>query len=442
MADSIHLSVESVIRRDWMGQLLFSAGHALTSGGFLNYFSDPYFRGFTLAFAVLQITQETSESLSVVTRSLVHRVGNPKTVWWVALLLARLFALVIPCVAIAGTESHPLTMLAIIVSLGATYLLLGISYTAYLSWLSAQVPDVSWGRMLATRSIAISVITILMTWTASRLVEWAIQETGWTREQVYPSLFITGGCLCLLSILPLSRVPGSPIADSSPLTNTHHELPRSSWQMIRMAWSNVSFRWFLLGSWQLAFFQGLTQTAQYQFSKNILKVSLFEYYSQVSLMQLLQIPLAVLSGRLVDRGKDRQIMVWGLLGLSLAMVFWTMAGLSGRTWLWGAYAVWGGFGLVNVAQPSLAMKLSPRGDNALQLSLVRPVGGMIAAIAGLMGGWILDRYASIQDLAPVSVFQSLFIISGIGRATAAWWFVGEESHRPQEHLQYSNSRNS
>ncbi len=48
-------------------------------------------------------------------------------------------------------------------SLAACYLLLGISHTAYLSWLSQRVPEVNWGRMLASRSIAISLVTIAMT---------------------------------------------------------------------------------------------------------------------------------------------------------------------------------------------------------------------------------------------------------------------------------------
>jgi MFS family permease len=144
-------------------------------------------------------------------------------------------------------------------------------------------------------------------------------------------------------------------------------------------------------------------------------------------MLLLQIPLAALSGWLVDRGHDRMVMVLGLMGLSLAMACWTLAGWYGPGWLWAAYFIWGGFGLVNVAQPSLALKLSPREDNALQLSLYRPIGGLLAAIAGLIGGGVLNQCATGQQLAPLIVFQSLFIFSGLGRSLAALWFLPDRN---------------
>lgn len=423
------LSTSAIIRRVWLGQLLFSAGHALTTGGFLNYFADPYFKGLTLAFAVLQITPESAESLSVITRWIVQRCGNPKIVWWSALVLARIAALAIPGIVIGGAVPGTPGVIALIIgSLAACYLLLGISHTAYLSWLSQRVPEVNWGRMLASRSIAVSLVTIAMTGTASRLVDWTLHQTGWGRELVYPVLFSVGGGICLVSIVPLLVLPaGEAIPPQAPAPSGYDDqyLPQaqSSLSTFRRAWNDIGFRRFLLGSWHLAFFQGLTQTAQFQFSKSILKVSLSDYYAMVSLMLLLQIPLAALSGKLVDRGHERTVMVLGLLGLSAAMGCWTLAGWYGISWLWAAYFIWGGFGLVNVAQPSLALKLSPRVDNALQLSLYRPIGGLLAAIAGLIGGSVLTQYAEGSQLAPLVVFQALFLISGFGRAMAALWFL-------------------
>lgn len=419
------LSTAAIIRRVWLGQLFFSAGHALTTGGFLNYFADPYFKGFAFAFAVLQITPEAAESLSVVTRWIVQRVGNPKQVWWISLLLGRLVALAIPGLVLCGAApgSH-LAMAFMIGCLGVWYLLLGISYTALLSWLSQEVPEIRWGRMLASRSIAISLVTIAMTWTASRLVDWAMRGTGWDKTLVYPVLFAIGGGICVLSILPLlsvsSRVANS---DDPPASGEPERAATSNWQMLSKAWANIGFRRFLIGSWQLAFFQGLTQTAQYHVSRKVLGVSLSQYYTFVSVMLLLQIPLAALSGWLVDRGRDRQVIVYSLVALSLAMGFWLLAVWFGAGWLWGAYLIWGLFGLVNVAQPSLALKLSPRGDNAIQLSLFRPMGSLMAAISGLIGGTILSRFAEGAELAPLGVYLWLFVISGVGRALSALWYL-------------------
>ena len=191
---------------------------------------------------------------------------------------------------------------------------------------------------------------------------------------------------------------------------------------LKLAFSDPVFRRFLFGCWQLSFFQGLTQTAQYQFSANVLKVSQLDYYGMLSVMLLLQIPLAAIGGWLVDRGHDRKVLVGGLLVLSTAMGCWGMATWYGSAWLMAAYVVWGLFGMVNVAQPSLGLKLAPRSDNAVQLSLFRQIGGLLAALAGLLGGLVLDHYSTEKRLPPLEVFRWMFLVSGIGRATAALWY--------------------
>jgi Major Facilitator Superfamily len=434
----------SIIRRVLLGQLLFSAGHALTTGGFLNYFANPFFKGFVVAFAVLQVTPEAAESLAMVTRWLVLRWGDRKTVWWVSLVGARLAALAIPGLVYAGMEPGTTGAIpAIIGLLGAWYLLQGVSYTAYLSWLSDLVPEVQWGKMLGRRSMAISLVTVCMTYIAAAFMDRTQLWSATERLNAYVVLFGLGGVLCLASILPLVglagrrtlRVVGFALGGNAPVDCSSSGSPHSTlnpqrlpslWASIgpplRLAFIDPTFRWFLLGCWQLSFFQGLTQTAQYQFSANVLHVSQFDYYGMLSVMLLLQIPLAAIAGWLVDRGHDRIVMVGGLLALSSAMGCWWMATWHGPRWLMGAYVVWGLFGLVNVAQPSLGLKLAPRSDNLVQLSLFRQIGGLLAALAGMLGGLVLDGYSHNGGLPPLEVFRWLFIVSGVGRATAALWY--------------------
>ena len=471
------LPTSVIIRRVILGQMLFSAGHALTTGGFLNYFANPFFKGFTVWLAVMQVVPEAAESLALITRWLVIRWGGRKTVWWVSLSLGRLAALAIPGLVYAGMEPGTTgAMSAIIGLLGAWYLLQGVSYTAYLSWLSDLVPEVNWGRLLARRSMAISVVTLCMTYNAAAIFERFKLLTAAEKLSGYTVLFAVGGALCLASILPVIGLPGvvmrspgkakndgdaecqalapspqpSP-PQSSPTTSSlrmggrgRQEAESGSlaaaavptlWSSIgpqvRRAFSDPTFRRFLFGCWQLSFFQGLTQTAQFQFSANVLKVSQLEYYGMLSVMLLVQIPLAAWSGWLVDRGHDRKVMVGGLLGLSLAMGCWAIAAWQpesgqGAGWLLAAYVIWGGFGLVNVAQPSLALKLAPRSDNSIQLSLFKQIGGLVAAIAGIVGGVMIDRYTTAGKLPSREVCMWIFLISGLGRATAALWFLGRE----------------
>lgn len=437
------IATPTVIRRVILGQMLFSAGHSLTTGGFLNYFANPFFKGFAVWMAVMQIIPEAAESLALITRWLVLNWGNRKTVWWGSLVLGRLAALAIPGLVLLGMEpGSPGAMPIIITLLAAWYLFQGISYTAYLSWLSDLVPEVNWGQLLARRSMAISVVTLCMTYLAAELLDRVKGMPSPEKLSGYTVLFACGGVLCLASILPVVGLPSvtmlrAGMGQGEPETaNASFSLWDSIGPQLRLALTDTSFRRFVWGCWQLSFFQGLTQSAQFQLSANLLQVSQLEYYRMLSVMLVLQIPLAAWAGRLVDRGHDRRVMVWGLLGLSLAMGCWWMATWSvepnstrrgmGHFWLMTAYVLWGGFGLVNVAQPSLGLKLAPRSDNSIQLSLFRQIGGLLAGLAGMLGGLVLDQYRQGAKLPPLEVFRWLFLVSGIGRAWAAMWFIGTE----------------
>ncbi len=448
-APSATLTLRAIIRRVMLGQLLFSAGHSLTTGGFLNYFANPFFKGFAVWMAVMQIIPETAESLAIITRWLVLRWGGRKTVWWSSLVLGRLAALAIPgLVSLGMAPGSPGAMTAIIALLGTWYLFQGVSYNAYLSWLSDLVPEVNWGQLMARRSMTISVVTLCMTYIAAALLDRMKVLPTPEKLSGYMVLFACGGALCLASILPVMGLPRVAMRASGSCdggTVRDGDQAPSLWESIgpqlRLAFADDRFRRFVWGCWQLSFFQGLTQTAQFQLSANLLHVSQYEYYRMLSVMLVLQIPLAAWAGRLVDRGHDRRVMVIGLLGLSLAMGCWWMATWSaesgtpgegqGAAWLMTAYVLWGGFGLVNVAQPSLGLKLAPRSDNSVQLSLFRQLGGLLAGLAGLLGGLVLDRFRQGAGFSNLEVFRWLFVVSGIGRASAALWFWGGEPPRSE-----------
>ena len=110
-----------------------------------------------------------------------------------------------------------------------------------------------------------------------------------------------------------------------------------------------------------------------------------------------------------------------MLVVSFAMFFWILAGPS--TWwvLVFAYLLWGGFGLMNVCGPSLCLKLSPVSDNTGQFALYDQVSGLIAGLAGLLGGFCLDWLGQENGLLEetwLTPFSLLFLISWLGRITA------------------------
>ena len=96
-------------------------------------------------------------------------------------------------------------------------------------------------------------------------------------------------------------------------------------------------------------------------------------------------------GVLSDRGRDRQALIVGLLLVSGAMGFWLLARPGDAAWLVGAYAVWGLFGLVNVCQRNLLLKSAAASDNIVPIAVLEHLGGLSPGLAGLAGGWLLDR---------------------------------------------------
>jgi MFS family permease len=199
--------------------------------------------------------------------------------------------------------------------------------------------------------------------------------------------------------------------------------------MLRAALADRSYRLFLAHGWWLACAQGLSQAALYKYQVDVLHLPISTYYALTSLMLGLQLPLALVAGRLSDRYGDRRPLIVALFAISPALLFWMAA--TPETWwlLFAAYGLWGLFGIVNLCQQNLALRLAPASDNTLHFALFRQIGGLLAGLAGLCGGLWLDSL--LRESASVQVagwmlgpFQIVFAASLLGRATAPLWLLG------------------
>jgi predicted MFS family arabinose efflux permease len=136
------------------------------------------------------------------------------------------------------------------------------------------------------------------------------------------------------------------------------------------------------------------------------------------------------AGRISDRFGDLRALIVSSFAVSLAIVFPLIATRERWYLQFGAYAVWGLFGIVNLCSQTLALRLAPRGDNTIQLSLFRQVSGLLAGLAGLVGGWWLDRLLATAGGA-ISPYHILFGVSLVGRLTAPFWLLGIREPRPE-----------
>lgn len=417
-SDSIALP--DLTRRVVAGQVLFTAGHVLSTGGFLFYFANE-FRPAALLLALLQCTPEVAESAGILVRPIVARLGGRKRTWIAALLLARLIALGVPLTAFPAIRSAAFQPVWIIIaSVGLWYVCQGIAYIAYLSWLSDLVPDHNWGRFFARRNTAILLVMLTVPVLAGTVrSRWISGLAGDAQLISYVAIFAAGGLLVLASILPMLGVPNARMRSPARAA--------ASWSLLSDCLSRPPFRLLLIYSWWLSFAQGLTQAAFFKYQVDVLKIPVTTYYLMSSLMLGLQLPLTLWAGRLSDRYGDKRPLATSTFAVSLAMIFWLLAKPSTWWLLFGAYAVWGLFAVVNLCGQNLALRLAPPSDNMLHLSLFRQFGGLLSGVAGLIGGFWLDHLLSAapntNDAFMPGPYQMLFAVSFLGRSSAAIWLL-------------------
>lgn len=415
-------SLATVTRRVVAGQMLFTTGHVLSTGGFLYYFANE-FRPSAALFALLQVVPEIAEAAGLLVRPLLALFGGRKRTWIILLLAGRTAALGVP--AMAFPELRPPGVdpfLVIVACVACWYVCQGLSYVAYLSWLSDLAPERRWGRFFATRQLA-SLAVMLVVPTAASVLRgrWINTLPEDARLHSFVLIFVLGGMLAASSIIPLLSLPN--VAAPTFV----RRLP--SLRVLRAAVGNRSFRLLLAQSWWLSFAQGLSQAALFKFQVEVLKIPLETYYVLSGLMLLLQLPVTMLAGRLSDRYGDRQPLMAALFAVAPALLFW-IAATPERWWLlFGAYALWGLFGMVNVCGQNLALRLAPASDNTLHLGLFRQIGGLLAGLAGFCGGLWLD--ALLSEPAGVTIaglmlgpYQVVFLVSFLGRITAPLWLIG------------------
>jgi len=415
---------ELIIRRVMLSQLLFMAGNSLTVGGIFNYFVSQ-FHPSSFLLAAAMIAPETSQSLSVLARQISLRFPNRKRNWIVCLCVGRVFGMLLPLALLwpARDEQMFEPLLVILLCTCGWYVFQGISYVNYISWLSDLVPEVHWGKLFSRRQIAGLSVSLGMPIVMLMLRRHFLKGLPPEAERwSYSLLLIGGGLITLTSIVPLLRFQDRP----EPSQARREQMERGAAVIKRRLTLSRSFRFLLASRWWLAFFQGLTQAVIFKYSAGTLKISVETYTVLSGLMILLQMPLAFAGGKLSDAFQERRGMFWSMVFVSFAMLFWVMA--KPETWYLAgcAYLLWGGFGMLNVCSQSLCLKLAPDSDNQGHLALYDQVSGLIAGLAGLLGGLWLDRLlASAEFLQPLHLtpFALIFLVSWAGRMTAALWLL-------------------
>ncbi|GAB4147739.1 MAG: hypothetical protein Tsb009_21100 [Planctomycetaceae bacterium] len=421
----------TVTRAVVWNQTLWTAGYSLTSGAFLVYFGKELGAN-SFMVALLLVVPETSSTLGLLARWWVRKLGNRKRVWFIFSLGARFVSLGIPLLVFPSLRPEwidPLVLLAVLLAVSQAFQ--SVAYLSYISWIADLTPEAHWGRFFSIRNIAKVLVLLVVPVVGGYLRDW------WRRDvsaevamYAYVVAFGIGITLLLCSMIPLIRLPEVITQEAAPVLKKGHLFER--------AFRDRSMRFLLIHSWWLSLANGLTQAAFFGYLFGPLGIGLGTLYLLFGVMRLVKLPVSWWTGKLSDERGNKWPLFAGVAVASLGMVFWLLAEPERWWWVFGAYVLWGFFAMANIAGRNLVLKLSPRGDNTVDLGLFRLVGGFLAGISGLLGGLWLDhlrKTGTSWELAGISLgpFQILFLVSLVGRMTSLiWLFPVQESSGSQK----------
>ncbi|MCA9038759.1 MAG: MFS transporter [Planctomycetaceae bacterium] len=386
-------------------QALWSLGHVITSGSFLHYFIydlDVDFRAISVVIALPELVG----SLALFTRLLLQLQIGLKKVWAGTLIASRLVALGIPfCLLLDDNTHHSRHLVLLLIALlGVSEILQAFSYTAYVSWLSVLSPRSRWGELFAFRNIA--KLGVLIIWaTAVGFIRDALNDhySQDKLELFYGGCFVTGCLLQLASWWPLRKIHDP---------ETHIDVHRVDWSaLVFSVFKQRSLRWLLLHSWTLAFFNGLTQSVFFFYSRNVLHISLTYSFVLLGLMRFVKLPVSYAAGKACDCGYDKQMLWGGLLLANAGLFFWFPASAEQTWWLVFCYFLWGFYASANIGGLNLLLKHVPSGDNTVQLALFHNMAGMLAGLSGLLGGYLLSEEFAAGDFILHSFDFEIFGLS-------------------------------
>ncbi len=197
-------------------------------------------------------------------------------------------------------------------------------------------------------------------------------------------------------------------------------------QAVAQPWRDRRFWWLLaFGCW-VAWFNGLTQSAQNIFPRAVLRFDLLPLQFMQTMMRLGQMSLGPWVGRASDRHGCRPVIILCQLVTALGPLFFALATPDRRWTLVGAWLSWSAFVGLNVCLPNLMLKLSGGRDRGAGIAGYFGLTTGVYAVASLVGGGLLDAgRGGTWHLVGGScdTFAVLFGLGFLGRLAAVLWLL-------------------
>lgn len=424
-------------KRIILNQMLFTCGHSLTSGAFLSFFGLEL-GGAGFAIGLLMAVPDLAGWGGYLGSAVLSNRYSKKVIYICSTFISRMLWLLIPSLLLCPQELRSQHVSADIPVSWIFLLLVGIvtlswaiqylAFVSYVSWITGLINRAQWDRLLGRWELSRVAILIVLPPLVISLRSLMSKHASAAELHVYYQLIFTVGCLFqLLSILPVIQLPRDQVATSTPLSSASH--PISQWNRLTVIFTNRSLLCLILGSWWLAFFQGLTQSVFFLYLIKVLKTSQLFQVSCMSGMYLMQSLLCFTTVYWCQKYGSRQVYFFSLIGVSMALLCWLQASAEQWGWIVLAYLIWGIFAAVNISGQSMLLKHAPADDNRYAFALFRPAAGAFAALSGLFGGWYLDQLLKTNPTislfsSTLNSYQWIILVSWVGRITASLWILG------------------
>ncbi len=264
---------------------------------------------------------------------------------------------------------------------------------------------------------------------AAGLFAWHFHEQYPHRPQWlgYAMPAVWGAAFMLGAVVPLGLMPAG---------GSGRVVARGAdWRDLLRPLSDPRFlRLLVFGCW-LSFFNGVTQSAQNIFPRRVLGVSLLLALALKIMMRCGQLAVSPYLGRMADRFGNRNMMMPCLLVVAAGPGFYLLAAIDGWEWFMGAWVVWIAYAGINVGQPGLLLKLSPRQTDTPYIATFFAVTGLCYALSTISGGWVMDRWVGASFPLPgglrLDFYQVSFLAGWITRSLGVLllWAVVEQTPR-------------